>query len=55
MSSENGNNVYPVYPEIPDFCRIAMNVVRDMIEMNKDNQDKYKGIPVECCLEVIGK
>lgn len=29
----------------------AMLVVRNMIEMNKDNFDKYKGIPVECYLE----
>ena len=32
----------------------AMNVVRNMIEENADNVDKYKGIPIETCLEVIG-
>jgi len=32
----------------------AMNVVRNMIERNADNVDKYKGIPIETCLEVIG-
>lgn len=32
----------------------AMNVVRYMIEKNADNVDKYKGIPIETCLEVIG-
>lgn len=31
----------------------AMVVVKEMIERNKDNQDKYKGIPIETCLEVI--
>ena len=31
----------------------AMQVVRDMIQMNLDNADKYKGIPIETCLEVI--
>ena len=31
----------------------AMQVVRDMIQMNLDNEDKYKGIPIETCLEVI--
>lgn len=33
----------------------AMQVVSNMIEMNLDNVDKYKGIPVERCLEVIGE
>ena len=32
----------------------AMNVVRNMIEKNADNVDKYKGIPIETCLEVVG-
>ncbi|MDD6807710.1 MAG: pyridoxamine kinase [Oscillospiraceae bacterium] len=31
----------------------AMTVVRKMIELNLDNLDKYKGIPLELCLEVI--
>lgn len=31
----------------------AMDVVRRMIERNIDNQDKFRGIPVEACLEVI--
>ncbi len=31
----------------------AMDAVKEMIERNKDNQDKYKGIPIETCLEVI--
>ena len=31
----------------------AMQVVSDMIEINRDNVDKYKGIPIETCLEVI--
>lgn len=31
----------------------AMQVVRKMIELNVSNSDKYKGIPLELCLEVI--
>lgn len=31
----------------------AMQVVSEMIEINFDNVDKYKGIPVETCLGVI--
>ena len=31
----------------------AMQVVRKMIEINLDNADKYKGIPLETCLGVI--
>ena len=31
----------------------AMQVVSNMIEMNYENVDKYKGIPLETCLEVI--
>ncbi len=35
-------------------AEIAMNTVRTMIEMNAKDIDKYKGIPLETCLEVIG-
>lgn len=31
----------------------AMQVVREMIAINLDNVDKYKGIPIETCLEVV--
>lgn len=31
----------------------AMKVVKDMIEKNIENVDKYKGIPIETCMEVI--
>ncbi len=31
----------------------AMQIVREMIAINLDNVDKYKGIPIETCLEVI--
>lgn len=31
----------------------AMQTVSGMIEINVDNVDKYKGIPIETCLEVI--
>ena len=33
----------------------AMQVVSEMIEINLDNVDKYKGIPIETCLGVIKK
>ena len=36
-----------------EATRQAMQVVSDMIEMNYENADKYKGIPIETCLEVI--
>ncbi len=32
----------------------AMNIVRTMIEINAKDIDKYKGIPLETCLEVVG-
>lgn len=38
-----------------ESTRQAMQVVRAMIEMNIDNVDKYKGIPIETCLEVISE
>lgn len=31
----------------------AMDVVKEMILRNRDNVDKFKGIPVEVCLELI--
>ena len=45
--------------KIMDGCSLreatnkAMQVVRKMIEINLDNADKYKGIPLETCLGVI--
>ena len=33
----------------------AMDVVRIMLDKNRDNEDKYKGIPIESCLEVLDK
>lgn len=38
---------------LQDATKKAMNVVKKMIELNQNNQDKYKGIPIETCLEVI--
>lgn len=35
--------------------RRAMDNVRAMLDANRDNEDKYKGIPVESCLEVLDK
>ncbi len=34
-------------------ARKAMDAVRIMIERNRDNVDKYVGIPIETCLEVL--
>lgn len=31
----------------------AMNAVRTMIDHNRDKEDKYLGIPIETCLEVL--
>ena len=31
----------------------AMKVVEEMIRLNLDNADRYKGIPVETCLKVL--
>lgn len=31
----------------------AMNAVRTMIDRNRDKEDKYLGIPIETCLEVL--
>ena len=28
----------------------AMDYVKKLIELNKDNVDKFKGIPIESCL-----
>ncbi len=33
--------------------RRAMDNVRAMLAANRDNEDKYKGIPVKSCLEVL--
>ena len=31
----------------------AMDAVKSMIGKNADNVDKYKGIPLETCMEVL--
>ena len=31
----------------------TMDAVKIMIRVNADNVDKYKGIPLETCLEVL--
>lgn len=31
----------------------AMDAVKNMIGKNADNVDKYKGIPLETCMEVL--
>lgn len=38
---------------ICESTRLAMDSVRNLILHNKDNVDKYKGIPIENCLEII--
>ncbi len=35
--------------------RSAMDAVRIMIERNRDKEDKYLGIPIETCLEVLDR
>ena len=36
-----------------DSTRKAMDAVSTLIDRNKDNEDKFKGIPLETCLEVL--
>ena len=38
---------------VVESTKKAMTVTKEMIVMNKDNADKYKGIPIESCLEVL--
>ena len=38
---------------IEDSVQSAMKVVEKLIALNKDNVDKYKGIPLEQYIEVI--
>ena len=40
---------------IEDSVQSAMKVVEKLIDLNKDNADKYKGIPLEQYIEVITK
>ena len=39
--------------DMEDATDKAMQAVREMILRNMDNQDTFKGIPIETCLEVI--
>lgn len=38
---------------LTDSAQKAMDTVKNLIEQNKDNKDKFKGIPIETCLEVL--
>ena len=38
---------------LEESTKKAMDVVHDLIENNKDNDDKFKGIPLESCLEML--
>lgn len=38
-----------------DSVQAAMRTVEELIDLNKDNADKYKGIPLEQYIEVITK
>ena len=38
---------------LEDSTRRAMDAVREMIRVNQDNVNKFKGIPVEGCLNLI--
>jgi pyridoxine kinase len=40
---------------LKDSAQRAMDVVRELVVRNKDNVDKYKGIPIESYLEVLDK
>lgn len=40
---------------LEDSTQKAMDVVRELVDKNKDNVDKYKGILIESFLEVIDK
>jgi pyridoxine kinase len=40
---------------ITDSTKKAMETVKELIEKNKDNVDKYKGIPLESYLEVLDR
>ena len=46
---------YRVGNSIEDSVQSAMKVVEKLIDLNKDNVDKYKGIPLEQYIEVITK
>lgn len=38
-----------------EATRSAMDVVHDMVFINRDNADKFKGIQIESCLDVIDR
>jgi pyridoxine kinase len=38
---------------LPEATKSAMDVVREMIAKNAELSDKYKGVPLETCLELI--
>ncbi len=39
---------------LPRAAQKAMDVVREMILRNRDNEDHYVGIPLETCLDILG-
>jgi pyridoxine kinase len=39
--------------DLMNSVRYAMNKVADLIRRNKENADKYKGIPIEQCLDLL--
>ena len=39
--------------DLMNSVRYAMNKVADLIRINKENADKYKGIPIEQCLDLL--
>jgi pyridoxine kinase len=40
---------------LPQAAQAAMEVVRELIDRSAAYQDKYKGIPLETCLEVLDR
>ena len=38
-----------------DATKKSMDIVRQMILKFRENEDKFKGIPIETCLEVLNQ
>ena len=47
------SDVYKRQEPLEQSTQMAMDAVRDLILKNRDNQDKYKGIPLEQFLEEL--
>lgn len=38
---------------LEDATKSAMRIVEEMIQLNINNDDRYKGLPIETCLKII--